>query len=72
MVGGAGCKLCRLWSEDSGQRVAFLKGLGSRVIWDLLTLCFCVQSLSHVQLFATPWTVPSRDPLSLEFSRQDY
>ena len=58
VVGGVGCELCTLWSEDSGQRVAFLKGL-PRVIWDLLTLCFCVQSLGHVQLFATPWTVPS-------------
>ena len=28
--------------------------------------------LSHVQLFATPWTVTSQAPLSMEFSRQDY
>ena len=28
--------------------------------------------LSCVQLFATPWTVASQAPLSMEFSRQDY
>ena len=30
------------------------------------------QSLSHVRLFATPWTVAHQIPLSLEFSRQEY
>ena len=28
--------------------------------------------LSHVQLFATPWTVACQAPLSMEFSRQEY
>ena len=33
----------------------------------------CVfQSLSHVQLFATSWTVAHQTPLSKEFSRQEY
>ena len=27
---------------------------------------------SHVQLFATPWTVALQDPLSMGFSRQEY
>ena len=31
-----------------------------------------IQSLSHVQLFATPWTVACQVPLSLGFSRQEY
>ena len=31
-----------------------------------------VQSLSHVQLFATPWTVAHQAPLSMEFSRPEY
>jgi len=31
-----------------------------------------VKSLSHVQLFATPWTVVHQAPLSMEFSRQEY
>ena len=30
------------------------------------------QSLSHVQLFVTPWTVAHHAPLSVEFSRQEY
>ena len=28
--------------------------------------------LSHVGLFATPWTVARQPPLSMEFSRQEY
>ena len=28
--------------------------------------------LSHVQLFATPWTTGLQAPLSMEFSRQEY
>ena len=31
-----------------------------------------VKSLSHVWLFATPWTVAHQAPLSMEFSRQEY
>ena len=31
-----------------------------------------VKSLSHVQLFATPWTVAYQGPLSMGFSRQQY
>ena len=32
----------------------------------------CAQSLSPVQLFATPWIVASQAPLPMEFSRQVY
>ena len=31
-----------------------------------------MKSLSHVQLFATPWTVAYKAPLSMEFSRKEY
>ena len=31
-----------------------------------------VKSLSHVQLFAMPWTVACQTPLSVGFSRQEY
>ena len=31
-----------------------------------------VKSLSHVQLFATPWTVAHQAPLPMGFSRQEY
>ena len=32
----------------------------------------CAQLLSHVQLFATPWTAACQAPLSMGFSRQEY
>ena len=32
---------------------------------------FVVQSLSHVLLFVTPWTVARQVPLSMGFSRQE-
>ena len=39
-------------------------------------MCVCVHvcacTLSHVQLFAIPWTVNCQPPLSMEFSRQEY
>ena len=31
-----------------------------------------MKSLSHVQLFATPWAVACQAPLSVGFSRQEY
>ena len=31
-----------------------------------------VKSLSHIQLFATLWTVAYQAPQSMEFSRQEY
>ena len=31
-----------------------------------------VKSLSHVQLFATPWTVAYQTPPSMGFSREEY
>ena len=34
-------------------------------------MCYCAQSLTHVQLFATPWTVPCQVPLSMGFPRQE-
>ena len=35
------------------------------------TVCVCVL-LSHVQLFATPWTVAHQTILSVRFPRQEY
>ena len=35
-------------------------------------VCVCVCVLSHVPLFATPWTVACQAPLSMGFSRQEY
>ena len=49
------------------------------ISWGILSLTalqalwICVLShFSHVQLFATPWTVAHQAPLSLGFSRQEY
>ena len=36
------------------------------------TACMHVCMLCHVWLFVTPWTVACHDPLSMEFSRQEY
>ena len=38
---------------------------------NVLYLCVPVE-LSHIQLFATPWSVASQASLSMEFSRQEY
>ena len=38
----------------------------------LVSVTFVCQSLSRVQLFATPWTVAREAPLSMGFSRQEY
>ena len=38
----------------------------------ILIFNICVLSHSHVQLFATPWTITRQAPLSMEFSRQEY
>ena len=35
-------------------------------------LCVGDQSLSHVQLFATPWTIACHAPLSMGFPSQEY
>ena len=32
----------------------------------------CVQSLSHIQLFVTPWAIVHQAPLSIGFSKQEY
>ena len=71
------------WTEEPGG----LQYMGSQGIGhDLLTnhthaqlrstvfilIPYLCLSLSHVRLFATPWTVTHQTPLSLEFSRQEY
>ena len=41
-------------------------------IYLYLYLCLHAQSLTHVQLLVTLWTVAHQAPLSMEFSRQEY
>ena len=43
----------------------------SAVILEPKNINFCAM-LSHVQLFATPWTVAYQAPPSMGFSRQEY
>ena len=51
-----------------------LTPLGRKCCYQLLTSVGTkkVKSLSHVRLFATPWTVAHQAPTSMEFSRQEY
>ena len=48
-------------------------------LWHCRQMLYClshqgseVKSLSHVRLFATPWTVAHQAPLSMGFYRQEY
>ena len=41
-------------------------------IFLLLSYVWACSSLSHVQLFVTPWTMARQAPLSMGFSRQEY
>ena len=41
-------------------------------MYTLVCVYVCVCMLSHVQLFATPWTVAFQAPPSMEFSRQEH
>ena len=41
-------------------------------IKDLLYIYICYAMLSHIQLFATEWTVSHQAPLSMGCSRQEY
>ena len=50
---------------------AFFKRFYLKIL-NLLCKSIIVQSLNHVQLFATPWTVACQVPLSTGFSRQEY
>ena len=39
---------------------------------DFTDECVCACLLSHVQFFATPWTVAHQAPLSMELLKQEY
>ena len=56
-------------SVDSTQWKRESKNLINRSIRDLLTSISSVQSLSHVQLFATPWIAARQASLSITKSR---
>ena len=45
---------------------------GKTKMGNYMRVCVCVQCLSCVWLFATPWIVACQAPLSMGFSRQEY
>ena len=51
---------------------AGLAGVGGQIERVALTYTHCAQSLSHSQLFVSPWNVAHQAPLSMEFPRQEY
>ena len=71
-----------LWEKSPGKNDN--SPFSSRVLLSLLTALFgdfkpggqflfaVVQLLSHVQLFATPWTVAFQAPLSMRFPKWEY
>ena len=42
------------------------------MVYKSFYVCACVQYLSRVRLFVTPWTVAHLAPLSMGFSRQEH
>ena len=69
---------CGRWISEMNAKLSlfgmlnYLKTLSSDWRWTLGWKKWKVKSLSHVQLFATPWTVVYQAPLSMGFSRQEY
>ena len=63
------CLLLHMW-----EFLAEAELLGHRKYWlkQLSSSSRKYRGLSHVRLFATPWTVACPAPLSMEFSRQEY
>ena len=56
---------------------SFSRSVHSAHKWHKTYVCVCVHMcmlscFSHVQLFATPWTVAHQAPLSMVFPRQEY
>ena len=56
-------------SSDMTERLYFLP---NNEAYPFPFTCMHAQSLSHVQLFETPWTIAHQVPLSMGFSGQEY
>ena len=63
---------CSMREECRSPHLLHSRHAGQQSVLGALPLCVCAKSLSHVQLFATPWTVVHQAPLSMGFSRQEY
>ena len=71
---GTGGKKRKSSSEKRASDQISLQGAGLQSSQELLrgTSCVRAQSLSHVQLFVTPWTQAHQALLLMEFPRQEY
>ena len=66
-------RLKRLSSSSSNPKICRSVSILFPADHVLGCMCACVcESLSHVWLFATLWTVAHQAPLSMEFTRQEY
>ena len=55
-------------------KTEFLKNPDTEITVKIKTIkiTYNVCVLSHIRLFATPWTITCQAPLSMEFSRQEH
>ena len=67
--------ICMSHFRGSMMELPYIEGVYSDIesikLWLILYVCV-LSRFSCVQLFATPWTVAVRAPLSMVFSRQEY
>ena len=59
----------QMWTSIPSQPVNFLDMIKVHSFFKCFTYWFVVQSLSHVQLFATPWTAACQASLSFAISQ---
>jgi len=59
----------QMWTSIPSQPVSFLDIIKVYSFFKCFTYWFVVQSLSHVQLFATPWTAACQASLSFAISQ---
>ena len=69
--GGLAC--CSSWGGEESTRLSNWTELSCWPLYASVCVCVCVcaQSLSHVWLFATSWTIAHQAPLSMEFSSKN-
>ena len=63
-------KKCWIWIENRNSAITRFLAIFEISLYSLNK--HCMLNLSHVQLFATAWTVAHQAPLSMGLSRQEY